>query len=150
MGTFKCPFCLSKGSVVLDSRLLATGDCQRRRRYCQKCERRFTTHELVTSIALQVFKKDGRTQKFDPDKLSSSIAKAFACSIFDDRVANLSLELKSEIYNRYRDMVGSHFIGALVLEALKEKDEAAYVRYISVFKNFESPAQLLSFLEVIQ
>jgi transcriptional repressor NrdR len=132
----RCPFCNAEESRVVDSRPADGGSAIRRRRECTTCENRFTTYERIEP-ALLVRKRDGRIEPFDTTKIRSGVAKAVA----DRDVAASSVDRLVASLERYAEEhgpeVGSDDLGRLVLEGLREVDQVSYLRFASVYKEFE-------------
>ena len=133
----KCPFCDNHDTKVIDSRPTEDGHAIRRRRGCDKCNKRFTTYEKVEESILMVVKKDGKRQAFDRRKVLNGIAKA--C---EKRPVSLSAmeamvdEIERQLNNRMEKEVDSDYIGELVMNELRKADEVAYVRFASVYRQF--------------
>jgi len=120
----------------------------RRRRECLKCDKRFTTYEVVEEMSLMVVKKDGRRQPFDRKKVSSGIQKA--CEkrpISSEKIEELVTQIEREIYRRFDREVLSKDIGELVMDRLSALDEVAYVRFASVYRQFKDVNQFMSELK---
>lgn len=134
----KCPFCGSIDSRVVDSRDTEAGDAIRRRRECLVCERRFTTYERIDEMPLLVAKRDGRNEVFDRDKLLRGLVRA--CVKRDIPLLRLE-QLVDEIENRLRqgrgEPVPSAAIGEHALRLLRALDKVAYVRFASVYRQFD-------------
>jgi transcriptional repressor NrdR len=131
-----CPYCESADTRVVDSRRTDAGRAIRRRRSCPACGQRFTTFERA-DIAIQVIKRDGRTQPFDAEKMRSGIESALADRPLPDRDVD---QLVAEIEGVVRagpPMVSADDIGRAVLDGLRELDEVAYLRFASVYKEFQ-------------
>ena len=131
-----CPFCGADDTQVKDSRPTEEGAAIRRRRACEDCGDRFTTYER-TAAAIQVRKRSGRVEPFMAEKLRRGIESALADRPVSDR---RRLDIVVSIEQALRSMgspVGSDDIGRLVLEHLREVDEVAYLRYASVYKEFQ-------------
>ncbi len=132
----KCPFCDAADTRVVDSRPAEGGGAVRRRRECAACGNRFTTYERRDAV-LVVRKRDGRVEPFSAAKVLAGITAALA----DRRVAPGALErLVKEVETHVQDLgpeVSSEDVGHLVLERLRELDEVAYLRFASVYKEFE-------------
>ena len=134
----RCPYCSAIENKVIDSRINQTGDITRRRRECLHCQGRFTTYERVEAVMPMIIKKDGRREPFDRDKLASGIQKACqkrpvttaqiekAVSDIERRVAAFSVK-----------ELPSRAIGELVMVALHKLDKVAYVRFASVYREFQ-------------
>jgi transcriptional repressor NrdR len=131
-----CPFCGYSDSKVIDSR--DVNDGIRRRRQCLRCDLRFTTYERLQRASLFVIKKDGRREEFSRDKLLVGIRKA--CDkrpLAEDAVAKIVDEIEGELYQRGQAEVPSADIGDLVMAKLKTLDHIAYLRFASVYREFE-------------
>ncbi|MFV0516463.1 MAG: transcriptional regulator NrdR [Aminipila sp.] len=133
----RCPFCENTDTKVIDSRPTEEGHAIRRRRECDKCNKRFTTYEKVEEMLLMVVKKDGRREVFDRNKILNGIIKACEkrpVAMGDiERVVN---EIERGLNNLMEKEVQSEFIGELIMDQLKRLDEVAYVRFASVYRQF--------------
>ena len=141
----KCPYCSFEESKVIDSRPTDEGERIRRRRECLKCQKRFTTYEIIESLPIIVIKKDKSREVFNRDKLIGGMLKACEkrpVSINDIERAVDDIEVK--LQNSLDREVTSDAIGELVMEKLKELDEVAYVRFASVYRQFKD---LSTFME---
>jgi transcriptional repressor NrdR len=132
----QCPFCGSSATRVVDSRPAEHGRAIRRRRECEDCSDRFTTYERVEAL-LMVKKRSGRTEPFRTDKLHRGLASALADrpvrrGTLDDLVDEIEAELRGRGV-----VVSSDEIGRLVLDRLRALDEVAYLRFASVYKEFQ-------------
>lgn len=144
----RCPFCQVEDTKVIDSRLNNEGDGVRRRRECLQCMERFTTQELLEVITPYVVKRDGRRSTFDKEKLRRSMVIAL-------QKRPISIEQVEEAINhivkRTREKsdreISSETLGEWVMEELKMLDKVAYVRFASVYKDFEDVSK---FQEEIQ
>ena len=134
----KCPFCGDQESKVVDSRHSEDGLSIRRRRECLKCQRRFTTYEIVESLPIIVVKRDGTRQSFDRNKVINSMVHAFdkrQVEVADlDRIAT---EIEQVIQNTLEREVSTEKIGEMVMARLKPLDEVAYIRFASVYRRFQ-------------
>ncbi len=131
-----CPFCGYNDSRVIDSR--DVNDGIRRRRQCLRCDLRFTTYERMQHASFFVIKKDGRREEFDRVKLLSGIRKA--CDkrpLTSGAIDKLVDEIEGELYQSGRAEVPSAVIGDLVMIKLKKTDHIAYIRFASVYREFE-------------
>ncbi|MBQ7339042.1 MAG: transcriptional repressor NrdR [Clostridia bacterium] len=131
----KCPGCGSLKSNVVDSRSAQEGSAIRRRRECVSCKKRFTTFEMIESVPVFVIKKDGSRELFDRAKVLSGIMKAT-----EKRPVNaeeLTNQIEAEIQNSLRQDVPTREIGEMIMRALKERDDVAYVRFASVYREFK-------------
>ena len=134
----KCPYCKYTESKVIDSRPTVDGESIRRRRICQQCGKRFTTYETIESRSLMVIKKDGSRQQYDREKLMRGILKAcqkrpVTKAQMDDLLSNI----EKELYDQQEDEVSSMTIGEMVVERLIDIDEVAYIRFASVYRDFD-------------
>jgi len=141
-----CPYCNSPDSKVTDSRSVA--DNIRRRRECDRCGLRFTTYERVQSTALLVVKRDGRRQEFDRDKLLSRIVTACAKRPIAFRDIEKTVQnIESELQALGRAEIPSSAIGETVMNQLRQLDRVAYIRWASVYRDFQD---LESFERVVR
>lgn len=134
----RCPFCRNPDSRVLDSRDAEDGTVIRRRRSCPECGKRFTT---VEQSSLLVVKRSGVTEPFSRDKVLSGVKKA--CQgrpVDDDRLALLAQRVEEAVRAMGIAEIDAYEVGLAVLAPLRELDEVAYLRYASVYRNFESLA----------
>ena len=137
-----CPFCRAEDTRVIDSRLVASGEQVRRRRECQSCAERFTTYESAELLMPRVIKSNGAREPFDEDKLRSGLVRAL-------EKRPVSLEELDTILNRIQhDLratgereLPSRSIGEAVMEQLKRVDQVAYVRFASVYRDFQDISQ---------
>ena len=147
-----CPFCGFKEDKVVDSRATAEDSAIRRRRECLKCGQRFTTYEYIEDVSLMVIKKDGRRQAFDRKKILTGIMKACQKrSISMDRVEEMVTSIERAIQKKTDREVPSNLIGRLVMERLKILDDVAYVRFASVYRQFQDVSEFMKALnEILQ
>jgi transcriptional repressor NrdR len=123
---------------VVDSRVSREGRAVRRRRECVSCNRRFTTYEYVEERPLVVVKRDGATERYDRSKVFQSIARACAKRLISTAEIDAMVEAVDDaVARRAEDEIDSHVIGELVMDQLKAKDHVAYVRFASVYRNFQ-------------
>ena len=147
----KCPYCCYPESKVIDSRPADDGQRIRRRRECMKCAKRFTTYESIESQPLIIIKRDKSRQVFDRNKLLSGMLRA--CEKRPVSLATLETaidEIESSLQNSFEREVTSVQIGELALAKLKDIDEIAYVRFASVYRDFndiESFSEALNHLK---
>ena len=134
----KCPFCNHLEDKVVDSRETKEGDTIRRRRECLACERRFTTYERIDEVPYMVVKKDGRREKFERQKVLGGLLKA--CEKRPISMAKLS-ELVNRVESKVSDSpdreISTTEIGEHLMESLREMDKIAYVRFASVYRDFQ-------------
>ena len=143
----KCIYCNCTESRVVDSRPTEDGAI-RRRRECLACQKRFTTFETIETVQIVVVKKNGGKQLFDKQKLLSGILKAAEKRPID--AVTLTGENKDELQNTLRQEVTSTEIGEMVMKKLKERDEVAYVRFASVYREFRDIDSFLSELSSLK
>ena len=144
----RCPFCSYHDTKVIDSRTRDGGRSIRRRRECIKCRRRFTTRETVDEIPLWIIKQDGAREEFDRKKLIRGIQ--FACikrPVSGAAIEQMASKVEYAIRDKAIEEVPSGEIGEMVMVELKELDEIAYVRFASVYRNFQAKEQFLTELK---
>ena len=135
----KCPFCAGDDTEVLESRTVDEGDAIRRRRECKKCHKRFTTFEKVRGTALWVIKKDGSREPFDREKVKRGILRAIEkrpvpLALIDDIVN----DVEREMLRVEKEEIPSRVVGKAVLKRLKKIDRVAWLRFASVYLEFEN------------
>lgn len=131
----KCPACGFIDSKVIDSRHIEEGNSIRRRRECLACQKRFSTFEIIETVQILVKKKDGSKELFDRNKLLSGLLKA--CQKRPVNAEDIATEIESELQNSLRNEITTNEIGEIVMNKLKVKDEVAYVRFASVYREFK-------------
>ena len=144
----KCPFCQFNDSEVLESRVIEDGNSIRRRRECPKCKKRFTTQEKVKDSVLWVIKKDGRRELFDREKIKRGIVRALekrpvAMGVIDEIVGDIEREMLKE----EKEEIPTTVIGKAVLKRLKKVDKVAWLRFASVYFEFEDLGDFEKLLE---
>ncbi|MCL2163135.1 MAG: transcriptional regulator NrdR [Oscillospiraceae bacterium] len=147
----KCPYCSHQEDRVIDSRPTDDGAIIRRRRECANCLKRFTTYEKVEILPLIVVKKDNTREVFDRQKLRSGLIKA--CEkrpVPIDAMEKLIDELESQLSNTLEREVTSNRIGELLMERLKKLDQVAYVRFASVYREFQDVSTFMEEIRKIQ
>ncbi len=133
----KCPYCDHPGDKVVDSRESKEGEVIRRRRECLDCGRRFTSYERIDEIPYMVVKKDSRRERFERQKLLAGLLKA--CEKRPVRVSALedvADKVEFALQEKAEREISTEEIGAHVMEALRQLDKVAYVRFASVYRNF--------------
>lgn len=141
----KCPECGYFDSKVIDSR--PTDNKIRRRRECLQCKCRFTTYEIVESIPLMVVKKDCSLEPFDRQKLIDRLLRATVKRPVNlETLENMVEDIVSELKNKFQREVSSEKIGEMVLHRLKNIDRVAYIRFASVYRDFND---VESFMKII-
>ncbi len=147
----KCPYCAYTTSKVLDSRPMGENDAIRRRRQCERCNKRFTTYEQVESIPLMVIKRDTSREPFERNKLLGGILRS--CNkrnISISQIEELVDSIENEIYNRENKEIESIELGELTMKELKGLDEVSYIRFASVYKKFVCIDEFITELENIK
>jgi transcriptional repressor NrdR len=122
-------------SKVIDSRPVEESDSIRRRRECLKCQKRFTTYEVIEAFQPVIVKKDGSKEYFDKNKILGGLMKA--CQKRPVDAEAIAAEIEVEIMNSLRREIPSREIGELAMEKLKKRDAVAYVRFASVYREFK-------------
>lgn len=134
----KCPFCNNLEDKVVDSRESKEGDAIRRRRECLACERRYTTYERIDEVPYMVVKKDGRREKFDRQKVLTGLLKA--CEkrpISMGKLSELVNQVESQVGDSPDREISTIEIGEFLMEHLRDLDKIAYVRFASVYRDFQ-------------
>ena len=133
-----CPFCSSKETKVVDSRLVAGGSQIKRRRECTACGERFSTYEEAELVMPRIIKSNDRREPFDEEKLRAGFQKALEKRpVSSEKIENSIQIIKDSIRKIGEREVGSQVLGKQVMNQLKELDEVAYVRFASVYQNFQ-------------
>ena len=143
----KCPFCGCDESKVIDSRPTDENERIRRRRECVECGKRFTTYEVIEDVPIIVIKKDKRREVFDRNKVLKGMLRA--CEkrpVTSTELESAISEIEATLQSATDREVTSVRIGELIMEKLRDIDEVAYVRFASVYKEFDSAS---SFVEEI-
>lgn len=147
----KCPFCGKIDTQVLESRIVEDGRAVRRRRECGACKKRFTTFEKVRETALWVIKKDGRRELFDRDKLKRGIIRAVEKRpVSIDTIDEIATEVEMEMLRQEKEEVPTRLIGNAVLKRLKKADKVAWLRFASVYLEFEDVSDFEKAIEKVQ
>ena len=145
--SLRCPYCTSSESQVKDSRPTDDGSSIRRRRVCSDCGGRFTTFERVQLRELNILKKSGKRVPLDRDKLSRSVQTAIRKRDLDaERVERMISGIIRQLESQGEGDITSDQIGKLVMEGLKQIDEVAYVRFASVYQDFQEAKDFEGFL----
>ena len=131
-----CPFCGNNESRVIDSREAPDG--VRRRRECMRCELRFTTYERVHSMPLMIAKRDGRREAFSSEKLERSLRVACAKRPLEvGAISKMVVDIENELHKLSKAEVEARVIGEMCIERLKILDRVAYIRFASVYRDFQ-------------
>jgi transcriptional repressor NrdR len=147
----KCPYCSNLDTRVIDSRLTDSDGSVRRRRLCEKCGKRFTTYEKFENQPIAVIKKDNTRQPFDRNKILSGLIRAcikrnISTAVLDEIVDDIETEIKNMPSNE----ISSKEIGNLALKRLKDLDKVAYIRFASVYKQFDDIKQFTNELSKLK
>ena len=144
----KCPVCGFADSKVIDSRPVEERNSIRRRRECLSCQKRFTTFEVIETVQVIVIKKNGAKELFDRTKLLSGVLKA--CQKRPVNAEEIVNEIEAELQNSLSNEVTTTEIGEIVMRKLKERDEVAYVRFASLYREFKDIDTFLLELKQLQ
>lgn len=141
----KCPYCACEESKVVDSRPTDEGERIRRRRECLRCTKRFTTYEVIETTPVMIIKRDNSREPYNREKLTNGIVRA--CEkrpISLDEIDKIVDKVEAKIQNTMEREVSSKVVGEYTMEFLKSLDEVAYVRFVSVYRQFKD---IHSFME---
>ncbi len=147
----RCPKCGTIDDKVIDSRLSREGASIRRRRECVGCNHRYTTYEEIEIEDVRVIKRDGRHEPFDPLKMLTGITKA--CEkrpISVETLEATAAEIQRELEAEYTREIPSRAIGAKIMEKLHSLDEVAYVRYASVYRQFQDIGEFINEIQFLE
>ncbi|MDZ7687126.1 MAG: transcriptional regulator NrdR [Halobacteriales archaeon] len=137
-----CPSCESEKTNVVDSRPTEGGTAVRRRRECPDCSTRFTTYERTEWDGTQVRKRDGDIEPFDHEKLLGGVLRAVEKRpVSENEARSIADEVEEEVLSNGSNVVETSEIGEKVSERLRDVDEVAYLRFVSVYKEFDDPAE---------
>lgn len=146
----KCPFCGNEDTRVIDSRPADDGSSIRRRRQCDKCDKRFTTYEKIETIPMVIIKKDNVREPYDRSKIEGGIMRScHKRSVSIEQITNMVDEIESVIFSYESKEVPSSVIGELIMEKLQKIDQVAYVRFASVYREFQDVDTFMSELQKI-
>jgi len=146
----KCPYCRSENLKTLETRD-SLDNTVRRRKECADCGKRFTTYEYVETVELMVRKKDDRLERFDLNKIIRGLQKA--CEkrpITMEQIHELAERVREDLMLSGKDEVSSREIGDLVMKYLKNLDRIAYIRFASVYRQFEEPEDFRRVLQEVK
>ncbi len=135
----RCPYCSNAETQVKDSRISEDKTAIRRRRICSECGSRFTTFERIHLRDLKVIKSDGKERPFDREKIVHSLS--LACRkrpISAEQISKIAASIQRKLEASGETNISSSLIGKLAMEALEELDKVAFVRFVSVYKNFKT------------
>jgi transcriptional repressor NrdR len=146
----KCPFCANPETGVLESRVADDGLSLRRRRECQKCQKRFTTFERVEGPTIFVIKRAGGREPFDREKIVRGVIRSFdKRPVSIDRINQLADEVEREVRRREVSEIPSRTIGKMVLRRLKCIDKVAWLRFASVYMELSDVSEFEKLIEKI-
>jgi transcriptional repressor NrdR len=146
----KCPFCGHLDNKVIDSRLSQGGEVTRRRRECDHCTRRYTTYERVEEVLPLIVKKDGRREPFDRMKVLGGLRRACEKRPVSSETLERTVDrIERELVDSGEKEVSSSVIGERCMEALREADPVAYVRFASVYRSFKDIHEFMSALSTL-
>ncbi len=145
----KCPYCYDENTKVLDKRETEENLVTRRRRECLKCNKRFTTYERIETDLI-VIKKDNRREKFSREKLKSGITRATEKRpISPEQIEQLLDNIEATLRSKNSSEIPTIIIGELVMKKLKSLDKVAYIRFASVYREFEDPSSFIEEIKVL-
>jgi transcriptional repressor NrdR len=141
----RCPFCKEDRDKVVDSRASDAGRIIRRRRLCLACKKRFTTYEKVgESFKLYVVKKDNSRVPYDRDKIIAGLQKAcYKRPISAEKIQQIADRIEEDVFRSFDKEVPSVFIGERAMKHLRAVDKVAYIRFASVYREFQDAGQLI-------
>jgi transcriptional repressor NrdR len=146
----KCPYCSSENLKTLETRD-SQDNTVRRRRECEDCRKRFTSYEYVETIELMVKKKDGRLERFDLNKIIRGLQKA--CEkrpVTMEQIRELAEHVRQDLMALGKDEISSREIGDLVIKHLRRLDHVAYIRFASVYREFQEPEDFQRLLKEVR
>jgi len=147
----KCPYCGFLEDRVLDSRGIRDGEAIKRRRECLRCERRFTTYEEIEELRLSVVKKDGRREPFDRGKILRGLQ--LACQkrpVSAETLERIVEEIERSVHDLGEREIAASLIGERIMDALQPLDPVAYVRFASVYRDFQDATQFREIVDVLR
>ena len=146
-----CPFCSAEDTKVIDSRLVAEGDQVRRRRECLSCAERFTTYEVAELMMPKLIKQNGNREPFNEEKLRAGMLRALerrpvGVEAIEAAITHIKHSLQATGERELKSLV----VGELVMEALRDLDHVAYVRFASVYRSFQDLSEFQQEIEKLQ
>lgn len=148
----RCPFCRADDQDrVIDSRPVEDGQAIRRRRVCEKCNRRYTTYERIEdTVRLMVIKKDGTRMPFDRNRILAGVQKAcYKRPVSAEQVARIADAVEEEVSRNFQREVPAQYIGERVMHYLRLIDPIAYVRFASVYREFKDLGELVNEAQIV-
>ncbi len=146
----KCPFCGSENTIVKDSREYNDGISIKRKRACLNCNAKFTTLEQVLRRDVIVIKKDGRREIFDRHKLKDSVKMGSGKQLTEEQLSKVVENILNQIDCKHVEEITTKEIGNIVLDELKKINKVAFVRFASVYLNFEDTKDFKEFIKRIK
>ncbi|MFK4784878.1 transcriptional regulator NrdR [Fusobacterium sp. MFO224] len=144
----RCPFCNSDNTKVVDSRDFINGNSIKRRRECLSCKKRFTTYEKVEERDIYVIKRDKSREKFNKNKLMRGLSIAtIKRNISQEEIEEFVIDIERTLQNSLTSEISTKKLGDIVMSKLKDVDEVAYVRFASVYKDFDD---IKSFIKIVE
>jgi len=143
-----CPFCSHQETSVIDSRLAKEGSAIRRRRQCDRCRKRFTTYEQIEELLPAIVKKDGRRESYDRRKVMAGIQRA--CEkrpVPTETIDAVVDQIEKDLHELGKKEISSSVIGERVMRELHKLDQVAYVRFASVYREFEDLGEFMNELQ---
>ena len=146
-----CPFCKAEDTKVVDSRLVADGVQIRRRRQCSQCSERFSTYESAELLMPKLIKQNGVREPFDEEKMRAGMLRALEKRpVSADQIETAIAGIMHHLRATGEREIGSRVVGELVMQALQELDEVAYVRFASVYRSFQDLSEFREAIERLQ
>ena len=147
----RCPFCHSDNDKVLDSRSAQAGYQVRRKRFCQECGRRFVTMEQIEELNVRVVKSDETREPFDREKIRRGIERACSKrSVASELIESTVQQIEAAIYSEFDFEIPASKIGEVVMRFLAGVDEVAYIRFASVYREFEDAEDFLRIISGLE
>jgi transcriptional repressor NrdR len=146
-----CPFCSADDTKVIDSRLVAEGDQVRRRRECLSCRERFTTYEVAELLMPRIIKQDGTREPFDELKLRAGLLRALEKRpVSMEDIESALNQIKHALQATGEREIASRLLGEKVMEKLRNLDQVAYVRFASVYRQFQDISEFRDEIERLE
>ncbi len=147
----QCPSCQNTDSRVLESRSADSGKSVRRRRECLNCNFRFTTYERVETISINVLKRNGSRETFNRNKIINGISKASQKTVLTaEKIELLTDNIEAKLQQRNKKEINSSEIGEMVLAQLQKRNEVAYIRFASVYREFHGINDFVATLKALE
>ncbi|OKH18064.1 transcriptional regulator NrdR [[Limnothrix rosea] IAM M-220] len=146
-----CPYCDHTDSRVLESRATGAGRSIRRRRECLSCKHRFTTYERIEFVPVSVIKRNGQSETFDRSKIMRGMARACEkTNVSASTIEAITEDIETKLQQSPKRSISTDKIGELVLHRLRQESEVAYVRFASVYRNFQDVDDFINTLNHLQ